>query len=85
VKIDRSFVPAAEDAPPGADDVARAVLLVGQTLGLETVAEGVELSEQADALETAGVRIAQGYLFARPMPSDDFPAWLAAGDSVATT
>jgi EAL domain-containing protein (putative c-di-GMP-specific phosphodiesterase class I) len=85
VKIDRSFVPAAEDAPPGADDVARAVLLVGQTLGLETVAEGVELSEQADALETAGVRIAQGYLFARPMPSDEFPAWLAAGDSVATT
>jgi diguanylate cyclase (GGDEF)-like protein len=85
VKIDRSFVPAAADAPPGADDVARAVLLVGQTLGLETVAEGVELSEQADALETAGVRIAQGYLFARPMASDEFPAWLAAGDSVATT
>ena len=33
VKIDRSFVTATEDAPAGADDVARAVLLVGQTLG----------------------------------------------------
>jgi diguanylate cyclase (GGDEF)-like protein len=85
VKIDRSFVPASADAPPGADDVARAVLLVGQTLGLETVAEGVELCEQADALETAGVRMAQGYLFARPMAADDFPAWVAAGDSVART
>jgi diguanylate cyclase (GGDEF)-like protein len=78
VKIDRSFVPAAADAPPGADDVARAVLLVGQTLGLETVAEGVELTEQADALETAGVQVAQGYLFARPMAGDEFPGWAAS-------
>jgi diguanylate cyclase (GGDEF)-like protein len=85
VKIDRSFVPHAEDAPPGADDVARAVLLVGQTLGLETIAEGVELSEQASALETAGVQIAQGFLFARPMAGDEFPAWVAATDVVATS
>jgi EAL domain-containing protein (putative c-di-GMP-specific phosphodiesterase class I) len=85
VKIDRSFVPASEDAPPGADDVARAVLLVGQTLGLETIAEGVELSEQANALESAGVQIAQGYLFARPMAGDEFPAWVAASESVATS
>jgi diguanylate cyclase (GGDEF)-like protein len=77
VKIDRSFVPHSEDAPPGADDVARAVLLVGQTLGLETIAEGVELSEQATALESAGVQIAQGFLFARPMDGDEFPAWAA--------
>jgi EAL domain-containing protein (putative c-di-GMP-specific phosphodiesterase class I) len=82
VKIDRSFVPHSADAPPGADDVARAVLLVGQTLGLETVAEGVELSEQADALETAGVEVAQGYLFARPMAGDEFAAW--AANAVAT-
>jgi EAL domain-containing protein len=85
VKIDRSFMPATDDAPPGADDVARAVLLVGQTLGLETVAEGVELSEQAEALETAGVRIAEGFLFARPMPSDEFAAWAVTGDPVATS
>jgi EAL domain-containing protein (putative c-di-GMP-specific phosphodiesterase class I) len=87
VKIDRSFVPATEDAPAGAADIARAVLLVGQTLGLETVAEGVEICEQASALETAGVRIAQGYLFAKPMASDEFPARVAAAaaDSVATT
>jgi diguanylate cyclase (GGDEF)-like protein len=78
VKIDRSFVPAAEGAPEGADDLARAVLLVGQTLGLETVAEGVEHPEQADALQRAGVQIAQGFHFARPMPAADFPAWAAA-------
>jgi diguanylate cyclase (GGDEF)-like protein len=85
VKIDRSFVTASEDAPAGADDVARAVLLVGQTLGLETIAEGVELSEQAIALETAGVQIAQGFLFARPMAGDEFPAWAAAAELVATS
>jgi diguanylate cyclase (GGDEF)-like protein len=84
VKIDRSFVPATADAPPGADDVARAVLLVGQTLGLETIAEGVELSEQASALETAGVEVAQGFLFARPMAGDEFPAWVASAEAVAT-
>jgi diguanylate cyclase (GGDEF)-like protein len=83
VKIDRSFVPHSADAPPGADDVARAVLLVGQTLGLETVAEGVELFEQADALETAGVEIAQGYLFARPMAGGEFPAWAASAVATA--
>jgi c-di-GMP phosphodiesterase Gmr len=59
------------------------VLLVGQTLGLETVAEGVELSEQADALETAGVEVAQGYLFARPMAGDEFPAWAASAVAAA--
>jgi diguanylate cyclase (GGDEF)-like protein len=85
VKIDRSFVTATEDAPAGADDVARAVLLVGQTLGLETIAEGVELSEQATALETAGVQIAQGFLFARPMAGDEFPAWAAEAEFAATS
>jgi sensor c-di-GMP phosphodiesterase-like protein len=84
VKIDRSFVPATGDAPPGADRRPRRAL-VGQTLGLETVAEGVELCEQADALETAGVPIARGFLFARPMPSDEFAAWAATRDPVATS
>ena len=84
VKIDRSFVPAADGADPGADDVARVVLLVGQTLGLETIAEGVELCEQATALEAGGVELAQGYLFARPMPRDEFVAWAAAAEPVAS-
>jgi EAL domain-containing protein (putative c-di-GMP-specific phosphodiesterase class I) len=86
VKIDRTFVPAADDAVEGGDDLARAVLMVGQTLGLETVAEGVERPEQADALARAGVQIAQGYLFARPMPAAEFPAWAvaqAAGEAPA--
>jgi diguanylate cyclase (GGDEF)-like protein len=83
VKIDRSFVPGTADAAAGADDLARAVLLVGQALGLETIAEGVELSEQADALETAGVQVAQGYLFGRPMPGDAFARWITAADNAA--
>jgi diguanylate cyclase (GGDEF)-like protein len=78
VKIDRTFVPAGDGAVAGANELARAVLMVGQTLGLETVAEGVERPEQAAALAQAGVQIAQGYLFARPMPAAEFPAWAAA-------
>ena len=78
VKIDRSFVAGPGGEAAGHADVARAVLVVGQSLGLETVAEGVEHAEQAAALESAGVELAQGFLFARPMPADEFPAWAAS-------
>ncbi len=87
VKIDRSFVESAENGDPAEVDLARAVFLVGQSLGLETIAEGVEHADQADALGSAGVEIAQGFLFARPMPSDAFPTWAAnaAGLAAART
>lgn len=49
-----------------------------QTLDMECVAEGVEDARSADLLGSMGVEILQGYHFAKPMPIDDYLAWLAA-------
>jgi diguanylate cyclase (GGDEF)-like protein/PAS domain S-box-containing protein len=67
LKIDRSFVEAV--GTPDADPVlARAIIALGRTLQIETVAEGIERPEQRDGLRTLGCTMGQGYLFARPMP-----------------
>jgi EAL domain-containing protein (putative c-di-GMP-specific phosphodiesterase class I) len=70
VKIDRSFV---TDLPNDANDAAivRAIILMAHTLGLSTVAEGVETEAQQAFLCECGCDHMQGYLFARPMPADD--------------
>ena len=44
---------------------------------MEVVAEGVETQAQADALTRLGCDLLQGFLFARPMPADEVPRWLA--------
>jgi diguanylate cyclase len=66
IKIDRVFV---RELPQQHEDAAlvRAVVQVADALGLRVVAEGVETSEQADALRALGVHEGQGYFFARPM------------------
>ena len=51
------------------------IQLAGQ-LGLETIAEGIETMAQRDHLTNLGCRDGQGYLFARPMTSDEFMAFL---------
>jgi EAL domain-containing protein (putative c-di-GMP-specific phosphodiesterase class I) len=45
---------------------------MGQALGLKVIAEGVETKEQLAVLQTLGCDVLQGYLFARPMPADQF-------------
>ena len=73
VKIDRSFV-----AGLGTDqhdtEIVRAVLALGQSLGLTTVAEGVETLAQLDLLRELGCDRAQGFLLARPLAADDLHA-----------
>ncbi len=68
LKIDRSFVSA---IPGQARTVAivKTIILLGQALGLEVVAEGVETTAQLDALVDLGCNTVQGYLIARPMPA----------------
>ena len=77
VKLDRSFVSRAETS-----DVHRvliqATVLMAQTLGLRTVAEGVETRGQAALLETLGCQLAQGYLYSRPLGNEALVAWLQA-------
>lgn len=67
LKIDRSFV---SDLGHGKrpNAIVYAAVALGQALGLQTTAEGVETSAQFDILRAAGCDIAQGYLFGRPMP-----------------
>ena len=77
LKIDRSFV---RNLTPGSKNriLCRAIIAMAQALGLKVVAEGVETVEQRDWLAQAGCDYGQGYLFAKPMPADEFDAWLEA-------
>jgi diguanylate cyclase (GGDEF)-like protein/PAS domain S-box-containing protein len=66
LKVDKSFVASITDAD-AIPAIVRGLLELGRTLGLETVAEGVEDIVQRDALLSHGCDLAQGFLFARPM------------------
>jgi EAL domain len=75
LKIERAFV--AEVADDERDRaVVRCVVALGDSLGLTTTAEGIETGEQLRALRRLGCTLAQGYLFARPMPAPELEAWL---------
>ncbi|TMD00896.1 MAG: EAL domain-containing protein, partial [Chloroflexi bacterium] len=62
---------------------AQAIIRLGRTLGLTTVAEGVEHAEQRDQLRRLHCDMAQGYLFARPMPVEAVDALLGGGAHIA--
>jgi diguanylate cyclase (GGDEF)-like protein/PAS domain S-box-containing protein len=76
LKVDKSFV---DDIGAGGQALAlaRVIVSIGQTLHLDTVAEGVEGSAQAAALTRLGCEVAQGFHFARPLPPGDVIGWLA--------
>jgi len=71
LKIDRSFV---RDLLLDSNSVAIAqtIVVLGQTMGLAVLAEGVETVGQRDLLAGLGCHLYQGYLFGRPMPLDEF-------------
>ena len=75
MKIDKSFVDRMTTSADG-ETMARALVDLARTLGLAAVAEGVEQPEQAEMLARFGCPLAQGYVFARPMPSDELAAAL---------
>jgi diguanylate cyclase (GGDEF)-like protein/PAS domain S-box-containing protein len=77
LKIDRSFT---RNLSTESSDMAlsEAIIVMAHKLGLRVVAEGVETEQQRDLLLAAGCDYGQGYLFARPMPADQFDALLAA-------
>ncbi len=76
VKVDRSFV--ARMLGADASPLAHMVLDIGDALGIDTIAEGVETWEQHDHLVARGCRLAQGFLYGGAVPAGELAAALAA-------
>jgi diguanylate cyclase (GGDEF)-like protein/PAS domain S-box-containing protein len=76
LKIDRSFVDGlGQEAEDSA--IVQAIQALATSLGMTTVAEGVETVKQLDVLRDLGCSRAQGYWFSRPVPADEITAVLA--------
>ncbi|MFN2606899.1 MAG: putative bifunctional diguanylate cyclase/phosphodiesterase [Acidimicrobiales bacterium] len=73
LKIDKAFV---DGVTKGAEDsaVAQAIVKLARTMGLQTVAEGIEHLEQAERLADMKCDLGQGFWFARPMPAESVEA-----------
>jgi diguanylate cyclase (GGDEF)-like protein len=71
LKIDRSFV---KDLPENVNDgaIVQAILSLASTLSLNTIAEGVETSQQKQFFQDSSCKSIQGFLFSEPMPVADF-------------
>ena len=80
IKLDRTFVPVDDDHGRSAQIVS-SMLEMARSLHLPVVVEGVETNEQANMLRHMGARYAQGFLYHRPMPAEDFEALLDGGNN----
>jgi diguanylate cyclase (GGDEF)-like protein/PAS domain S-box-containing protein len=82
IKIDRSFI-ASSDATRGRR-IIDALISLSTVLGMDVIAEGVETEEQAQKLRELNCRVAQGFLFSKPLPSDLARAYLVRADGTTT-
>lgn len=73
LKIDKSFVRDAT-ATHGSKSIVRAVISLGRSLGMTTIAEGIETVEQLDHMRAEGCNEAQGFLFSPPVPVTEIAA-----------
>ena len=76
-KIDRQFVSALE-TDRQAPAIVEMILAMAETLGLKTVAEGVETTKQAEFLRRRGCSMAQGFLYSPGLPETAFLDFLRA-------
>ena len=78
IKLDRAFV-ADLDVRCEARAMATAILHLSAAVGADMIAEGVETEAEASTLIDLGYSVAQGYLFAKPMPIEDLTLLLGTG------
>jgi Amt family ammonium transporter len=82
LKIDQSFVSAMEGGRENRA-IVRTIVTLGQNLGLEVVAEGVETPSQLETLKSFGCDAAQGYFFSKPVPSQAVESLVALNQKQA--
>ena len=75
IKIDRSFIHDVTDNPDDAA-IASAIIVMGQNLSLNVIAEGVENQQQLEFLSSRNCHYLQGNLFSRPLPAEEFSTLL---------
>jgi len=74
LKIDQSFVKELSSGRSEDSAIVQAIVLLGETLGLQTLAQGVETREQAEQLAQLGCEMAQGFYWHQPLSAKDFVA-----------
>ncbi|GGM05903.1 sensor domain-containing protein [Nakamurella endophytica] len=77
LKIDQSFV-AGLGVSDGDEAIVASCVQLAHAIGIHAVAEGVETDAQRASLAALGCDLAQGYLYSRPVPVDEFLRWCAA-------
>ncbi|MDT7548867.1 MAG: hypothetical protein QOE84_1261, partial [Actinomycetota bacterium] len=85
LKIDRSFVTQATDSADG-EALIDSLVHLGKSLGIKTLAEGIETAAELQQVQRAGCNGGQGYFFGRPMDAQSVRSFLqTATSSPATT
>ncbi len=83
LKLDMEFLSnAGEDNNGGI--IVSSVIRMAKWMGFPVIAEGVELENQADYLQSVGCRYMQGYLYSKPLPQAEFDKLLQGSDSGET-
>lgn len=72
IKLDKSFVNDKDNRTKNEETVVKNIVNLISELGIEVIAEGVETQEQKDFLKGVNCMLAQGYLYDKPMPREDF-------------